>query len=57
MGADTVFISYSHNSPEHSARALELANVLLSLGVTVELDQFDVRPRMAGRNGTRRAFA
>ena len=45
MGADTVFISYSHDFPEHSARVLELANALLSLGVAVELDQFEVRPK------------
>ncbi len=32
MGAETVFISYSHDSTEHSARVLELANALLSMG-------------------------
>ncbi len=45
MGAETVFISYSHDSTEHSARVLELANALLSMGVDVELDQFEVRPK------------
>ena len=39
-----VFISYSHDSPEHSARVLELANALRGHGVDVELDQYHVRP-------------
>ncbi len=39
-----VFISYSHDSPEHSARVLELANALLGHGVDAELDQYHVRP-------------
>jgi hypothetical protein len=36
-----VFISYSHDSPEHSARVLELANALRAGGLHVELDQFE----------------
>ena len=44
MGADTVFISYSHNSPEHSARVLELSDKLRDLGVDTELDQYHTRP-------------
>ncbi len=44
MGANAVFISYSHDSSEHSARVLDLANALRSMGVDVELDQFEVRP-------------
>ena len=44
MGADSVFISYSHDSPEHSERVLELANDLIAHGLDVELDQFVTRP-------------
>ena len=40
MGADAVFISYSHDSPEHSDRVLALANTLIALDLDVELDQF-----------------
>jgi TIR domain len=36
----TVFISYSHDSPEHSERVLSLALALRENGVDVELDQF-----------------
>jgi hypothetical protein len=39
-----VFISYSHDSPEHSAWVLELANALRGHGVDAELDQYHVRP-------------
>jgi TIR domain/AAA ATPase domain len=39
-----VFISYSHDSPEHSARVLDLANALRAHGVDAELDQYHVRP-------------
>ncbi len=35
-----VFISYSHDSPSHSARVLAFAQTLRSHGVDVELDQF-----------------
>ena len=39
-----VFISYSHDSPEHSERVLALSNRLLELGVDAELDRYHVRP-------------
>ncbi|MGC2224759.1 MAG: toll/interleukin-1 receptor domain-containing protein, partial [Methylocella sp.] len=42
--ATTVFISYSHDTPEHSQRVLHLANALRGQGVDVELDQYHVRP-------------
>jgi TIR domain len=35
-----VFISYSHDSPEHSARVLAFAWALRRKGIDVELDQF-----------------
>ncbi len=35
-----VFISYSHDSPEHSGRVLDLAFALRDHGIEVELDQF-----------------
>jgi hypothetical protein len=35
-----VFVSYSHDSPEHSQRVLELAWTLRDNGITVQLDQF-----------------
>jgi hypothetical protein len=44
MGADTVFISYSHDSPEHSDRVLVFSNKLRALGVDAELDQYITRP-------------
>jgi tetratricopeptide (TPR) repeat protein len=44
MSEKTVFISYSHDTPDHSQRVLELANALWDQGVDVELDQFQVRP-------------
>ncbi len=44
MGAETVFISYSHDSPEHSDRVLALSDKLREMGVDVELDQYHVRP-------------
>jgi tetratricopeptide (TPR) repeat protein len=44
MGADAVFISYSHDSPEHSRRVLALSNKLRAMGVDVELDQYHTRP-------------
>jgi hypothetical protein len=39
-----VFISYSHDSPEHSERVLALSNRLRALGVDVELDRYHARP-------------
>jgi hypothetical protein len=40
MSAPTVFISYSHDSPEHSELVLQFANALRRTGVLSELDQF-----------------
>lgn len=39
-----VFISYSHDSPEHCERILALADVLRSHGIDAELDAYHVRP-------------
>ena len=39
-----VFISYSHDSPEHSERVLALSDRLRELGVDVELDRYHMRP-------------
>jgi hypothetical protein len=44
MGADAVFISYSHDSPEHSARVLGLSDQLRAMGVDTEIDQYVTRP-------------
>ena len=44
MGADTVFISYSHDLTEHSERVLAFSNKLRELGVDAELDQYHTRP-------------
>jgi hypothetical protein len=44
MGAETVFISYSHDSAEHSDRVLALSDKLREMGVDAELDQYHVRP-------------
>jgi TIR domain-containing protein len=40
MDKKTVFISYSHDSPKHSERVLQLAWALRRNGCDVELDQF-----------------
>jgi hypothetical protein len=39
-----VFISYSHDSDQHSQRVLALANQLRQHGVDAELDQYETRP-------------
>ena len=39
-----VFISYSHDSPEHEANVLELANRLRADGIDAVLDQFENFP-------------
>ncbi len=39
-----VFLSYSHDSPEHMDRVLELANRLRREGVDARLDQYEVSP-------------
>jgi TIR domain len=44
MTAGPVFISYSHDSTEHSARVRELADALIEMGLDVQLDQFVRRP-------------
>jgi tetratricopeptide (TPR) repeat protein len=40
-----VFISYSHDSPEHEANVLALANRLRADGIDAVLDQFESFPR------------
>lgn len=40
----SVFISYSHDSPEHVARVLTLANQLVVDGIDCKLDQYEVSP-------------
>lgn len=40
MSKITVFISYSHDSPEHSERVLQLAWAMRNHGIDVEIDQF-----------------
>jgi len=44
VSENTVFISYSHDTPEHSQRVLQLANALRGQGVDAELDQYHIRP-------------
>ncbi len=46
MGSDhpRVFISYSHDSPEHMDRVLALADRLRSEGVDAQLDQYEGSP-------------
>jgi len=39
-----VFISYSHDSEQHSQRVLALANQLRRQGIDAELDQYETRP-------------
>lgn len=39
-----VFVSYSHDSPGHVQRVLELANRLRSQGVDCHVDQYEVSP-------------
>src|SRR5919112_251698 len=40
----TVFISYTHDSPEHMDRVLDLANRLRAEGVDCHLDQYETSP-------------
>lgn len=42
--APTVFISYSHDSPEHKDRVLALSNRLRADGVDATIDQYEVSP-------------
>ena len=44
MGGDQVFISYSHDWPDHSVLVLEFSNALRASGVDAELDQYHTRP-------------
>jgi hypothetical protein len=39
-----VFVSYSHDSEQHSQRVLALANQLRKQGIDAELDQYETRP-------------
>jgi len=41
MELPTVFISYSHDSPEHEANVLALANRLRADGIDAALDQYE----------------
>jgi tetratricopeptide (TPR) repeat protein len=44
MASSTVFISYSHDSPEHEANVLALANRLRDDGIDAVLDQYQSFP-------------
>ena len=44
MPAPKVFISYSHDSPEHKSWAMRVATSLRELGVDATLDQWDLVP-------------
>lgn len=44
MTSPTVFISYSHDSPEHADRVLALADRLVQDGIDVILDQYESAP-------------
>jgi hypothetical protein len=44
MAAPSAFISYSHDSAEHSAWVLRLASELRAQGINVVLDQWDLSP-------------
>ncbi|KAF0106510.1 MAG: SEFIR domain-containing protein [Anaerolineaceae bacterium] len=44
MTAPSVFISYSHDSPEHDARVLELSNRLRAEGIDATIDQYESSP-------------
>lgn len=39
-----VFISYTHDSPEHMDRVLELADRLIDEGIDCRLDQYEMSP-------------
>ena len=39
-----VFISYSHNSPEHENRVLELSDRLREDGIDANIDQYQTNP-------------
>lgn len=44
MSIPKIFVSYSHDSPEHKAWVLDLATRLRSSGVDAVIDQWDLRP-------------
>ena len=44
MEAPKVFISYSHDSPEHAGRVLELSDRLRQDGIDSHIDQYEVSP-------------
>ena len=44
MKPPLAFVSYSHDSPEHKLRVLELANKLRGDGVDCHLDQYETSP-------------
>jgi tetratricopeptide (TPR) repeat protein len=44
MPNPTVFISYSHDSPEHADRILELSNRLRADGIDCMIDQYETSP-------------
>jgi hypothetical protein len=51
--APRVFISYSHDSDEHSDRVLELADRLRGNGIDAIIDQYIQFPPEAGRTGAK----
>jgi len=44
MGVPRVFISYSHDSPEHEDRLLALSDRLRQDGVDCRIDQYEQSP-------------
>jgi hypothetical protein len=44
MEAPKVFISYSHDSPDHADRVLELSGRLRQDGIDCHIDQYEVSP-------------
>ncbi|MGW0521872.1 hypothetical protein [Crossiella sp. NPDC003009] len=52
----SVFICYAHESPKFKSDALRLAQVLLTVGLDVHMDQFDEGPRMHWGVWSRRHF-
>jgi len=45
MSGPNVFISYSHDSPEHADRVLQLSDKLRSEGIDCILDQYETSPK------------
>jgi hypothetical protein len=44
MSSPSVFISYSHDSPEHENRVLELSDQLRTDGIDCTIDQYETSP-------------